>query len=207
MNYNYEFINYEFGLPVKIFINSDNSYKPHFHKGLELIWVLDGRATLLIDREEHILRENDLLLINSFKSHTIVESSERTTYLVMHIDDNFCAKYLPDFYNRHFEVRSSKSEQDDQGKYDSIRYGFSKIVWAYNKKVKNFRDVINDELAKLFTYIAENFTKADLSGQDLDSEKRDWLKIKKIINYIEEHYQEKLTLQEIADREHYNLSY
>jgi xylan 1,4-beta-xylosidase len=207
MNHNYEFIHYEFGLPVKIFINSDDNYKPHFHKGLELIWVLDGRATLLVEREEYILQENDLLLINSFKSHTIVESTERTTYLVMHVDDNFCSKCIPDFYNQYFELRSTKSDSAEQGKYESIRYWFSRIVWAYNKKVKNFRDVIHDDLTKLFEYIAANFTKADPVSRDFEADRRDWNKIKNIISFIEKHYQEKLTLQGIADQEHYNLSY
>lgn len=204
MSFSYQFIDYEFGLPVKIFINTMNTNKPHFHKDLELIWVLGGRVPMLVGGDEYTLKENDLILVNSYSIHNVLAYQYGTTFISMQIDKHFCSSLIKDFDDKDFELKSFSTPKESQEQYDLVRHLFSKIVRSYNKKVADFHQEISRDLAELVSLIDTEFSAPANSRSRATQKERNWIKV---IEYIERHYREEISMRQVAQKAHYNYSY
>lgn len=60
---------------------------PHFHEAIELLFSFSGHARMFVGGETFIMREGDLVIINSNEVHSIfAEDGEETRYLVIKLE-------------------------------------------------------------------------------------------------------------------------
>ncbi|MTI60006.1 MAG: helix-turn-helix domain-containing protein [Firmicutes bacterium] len=199
---NFQYINYDYGLPIKIFVNSPRN-KFHLHDGLELIWVLDGELFVQVENKKIMLYNDDLLLVNSFSNHRL-NTGDDNKFLVMEIEKSFCQEYIADFNNKYFLLNSSNEKQQ---RYELIRFLFSRMIDIYNKKTIEMLDNINNNLIKMLKYIEDNFTIDQGKSQLSKFDNSKYIIINEMIEHIKANYMDKITLKNIAEEKHYNTSY
>lgn len=207
MNHTFTHIPYFPGCPVYFSFNGNHAEQFHQHTGLELIWVTKGKlkATLSMissqGAQDYNLQSNDLLLINHLEPHRIIPLASDTQFIQVHLDSLFIAKFLPDFYNLYFDVRSFRNSTDNQSSYDIIRILVSQLFHIYRT-----HELGHNEFFTLVHYLTSHFTPSTFQKEGVPSIQKNNI-VRQILNLVELDFKGKLTLNEIAQEQHYNSSY
>ena len=72
----HEIIEYNESLPLKLVYQRLAHSPMHWHRSLEILFVLSGTLKLIIEHEEYILEEEDIVLINSNQMHETTSENE-----------------------------------------------------------------------------------------------------------------------------------
>ncbi|MCM3600448.1 cupin domain-containing protein [Robertmurraya korlensis] len=118
MKYPYESAVIKEEVPVFALMTSVKYVAMHWHDRIELLLVLKGQIHAYVGREEYVLVENDLLLINSNEVHG-VESDQENKLLLIQIPIAFIKKFYSNIENESFHCQSFLSM--DQQSYNIIR--------------------------------------------------------------------------------------
>lgn len=203
----YELIKSEEGLPLKVFLHSVNKLHMHWHKELEILLVLKGSINLRIGKDLYTLRENDLAMINRNQTHNTSRTREENIVLALQINPDYFAKFHPQIYDIKFCCNSIIYEEENREIYDIIRSFLAKIVWEINKKRNGYRLMVGSELNQLLTHIINNCDNDIMEDARSTITNDDMKRLESILGYINENMEEKITLQQLADREHISLYY
>ncbi len=203
----YELIKSEEGLPLKVFLHSVNKLNMHWHKELEILLVLKGSINLRIGKELYTLRENDLAMINRNQTHNTSRTREGNIVLALQINPDYFAKFHPQIYDIKFCCNSIIYEEENRETYDIIRSFLAKIVWEINKKRNGYRLMVGSELNQLMSHIINNCDNVIMEDPRSAITNDDMERLESILGYINENMEEKITLQQLADREHISLYY
>ncbi|MDY0236403.1 MAG: helix-turn-helix domain-containing protein, partial [Gudongella sp.] len=207
MDGKYEFINNEGGLPIKTFIHSVNFREIHWHKHVEILYVLKGSVGVRVGKELNILKENDLILINNSELHSTKKTNEDNIILSLQIDSNYFNKYIKNFSNMYFKCKSISEINEDSLDYDLIRVHIAKILWDVNKKSVNFGLDIIKETIEIISYLMQNCVDSTLSdNRTIFSDER-LVKINSIINYIDENFDNGISLEDVAKQQDNSVYY
>jgi xylan 1,4-beta-xylosidase len=198
MNPDYEIVQYKHGLNARILVHGINQYRLHWHKELELILVVKGSVFVTLNGQKHRLEEDDLFLINSEEIHSTQGNGENIL-AVLQIKPDFYAGLLPELNNRFFEWKTGTLP--DSLFLRTMRLYISLIVEEYRKTEPGYELAIEGVLNSLVSLMIRTLPtrkKPDaeaIAGEDQAVRDR----VKRITDYVQEHYQEKITLTDLAN--------
>ncbi|WP_130860874.1 GH39 family glycosyl hydrolase [Gracilibacillus phocaeensis] len=202
MNSEIELINFKPGCPIKVKGNETNRQQLHQHGGIEIIWVVKGEVRVFSGENSHFLEENDLILINHFEEHKIIPQNNDFIFIQFYIDSLYIRKYFEISPNNvYFDMKSLKNSKNNQKMYDVIRILLSKFLTKSNI-VSNYKDY----LLKLITYIYSNFGRLIDSSEESPVVRSNDI-VSRVLDTIETELKDRLTLNGIAEKFHYNPSY
>lgn len=207
MEHNYELVKTDIGVPIKVFIHSVNKLKMHWHKQLEILLVLEGSISIGIGDDEYLLKENDLILINSNEIHNTTKTNEDNIILGLQIDTQHYERYFHGFSKRIFDCKSFMCDESEQERFDTIRQQLAKIVWELNKRKRGHSFKIGSELLLLAERLLNNFHNQILEEDKVEALRRDIYRLSSIISYIDENFDKGVTLQNVADNENLSVYY
>ena len=79
----------------------------HWHPEMEVLWVLNGTAQIVVEGRSCIMREDDLMIINSDETHNSASLSNDTIICGVHLDTAYFEKHgLQGFAGRHYHCKS-----------------------------------------------------------------------------------------------------
>lgn len=198
MEEKHEIINFSDKIPIKIFIHALGSVPKHWHKSLELLFVLSGTVHILVDDKSYTLNSEDLLLINSQSIHELYSDKCELIALQINLSKS-------EFFNDYKNIFFSCCSVDDTNntKYDYIRYLLARLIKVNESGENSFLTIAITSL--LLNELITNFQskKTDKFFED----KKNLNQLSKILDYINDHYKEGITLNDIAENEHFSLSY
>lgn len=219
------FINEDIKINVEILKQIETSY--HCHKSIELIYIING--VIEVDKIDHkyILGKGDLYIINSEDIHKL-QTVKDSILLMVHINEELIQELHGGLYDEIFRCRYIKSISSDdylctqsyldekKEVVDTIRDYLLKIYIINNlyKEGKNAKvkieELNNYKINNKFYYekfislILKEFGLIECFQRtaQLDDEMSD--KNYKFMRYISENYDQKITLDKIANE--FNLS-
>lgn len=106
MEYRHEIINFGETIPVRCFIHQLGYSQRHWHDSLELLFVMAGSVTILVDGERFVLKEDDVILINSNSPHEL--NADKCLLAAVQIKLSLFDKNLFTVDNLFFECNSQK---------------------------------------------------------------------------------------------------
>jgi len=207
MKYQYEFIDYIEGLPFKAFVHSVNDYAYHWHKEIEFILVLKGSVEIRVGSEVYTLKENDLILLNRDEVHSTGRTEEDNILLVLQISSEHFSQYYPNLACMTFDCKSIANLTQTNGAYDIIRQKLADIIWEINKKVDGYGIEILGMVHQLLAHVIRSFDYRVIDEKNVQLHEKDLDRLKRITDYVNENYAEKITLKDIADREFLSFYY
>ena len=72
MNSEFELIRYNENLPARIELKQGAFDTPyHWHKEIELVYVMDGAVTIKINTQDRSLHADEFVLMNSAENHSL----------------------------------------------------------------------------------------------------------------------------------------
>lgn len=152
-----EVITFPEDLKIKVLVRNVAGYPYHWHDALEIIYVLQGHVFIGISTETHLLKENDIAVINANEIHRIDKSSHDNKLLLLQIDSACYKKNHPHYQYAFIYCCSPYHEAKVPEKYNKLKGYIANLVFQLNEKSdKNLQDV-KDYLEKMLSYMTYSF--------------------------------------------------
>lgn len=189
-------------VPVLALMTSVKYVAMHWHDRIELLLVLKGQVHVYVGKEEFLLTENDLLLINSNEIHG-VESNQENKLLIIQIPVSF----IKNFYNPIDDISfcCQSFQKDDQFEFNIIRTLLAQVMLIVKRKEENYEIKVHSLLLDIVYQLVTNFKMEN--NQVIINSKKDIERMNRLTNYIQQHYMKPITLQGLADTEELTAPY
>ena len=191
--------------------NSDiykvSTYHYNWHSGVEILILLKGRIDMSCNSEVFTMEPLDTIIISPQVGHATLALEEDTTALVIHVGKNFFQQFDPNFSMYQFMVRSDETNRYNPF-FTSVRHHIAMMMllmvdgkspanqlWLEHHYLGLASDVYSE--IEAVKSIHSNTKPADMKEAAFD----------KMIAYIDENYQQKIELEDIAKIGGYNVNY
>lgn len=176
-------------------------YHPlHWHEEIELLYQLNGRSDIQIDGEKYQIQNKLLTVIDSRQVHSIHTYNDTSMFICVHISKKLIEKYIPDIDLYRIYCIPDDIPDSQFPEYLSVCRQMEALLRLYitDKPAWQMESegIILQVLAQLIRHFSRKSApdEIDLSSADRTSFNR----IRDVITYVEEHFREPISLQDIA---------
>lgn len=168
----------------------------HWHPELEIVYLLNGNADFVIEGERFRLVQGDALVIDSNQIHG-VQARHSMMQLIIHVSRDFINSRLPD--GSRYLIHLSREELIDQqvGSYLEFLDCLKKLVPLYVQQPEGYRLESESIVLDICYRLIRDFA-IPLGAKDRPGLTQKQTRIKEILSYIEEHYKERISLEDIS---------
>lgn len=197
--YTKQIINLDYPLPIKLiqFDYEKNSYltidrvEMHWHKNIEIILPITGELTYSVNGRSGILKEKQVLIVNSEEIHRTEWTMNTETYkgYCIQIDYAFFKTYYKDLDNILFYNTLNENENNE------IRTIFKSIVFAINNKNENYDIFVISQLLLMLYYLLDYSKTSKPMTKSISSQRS---RMRNILAYIHINYNKNIDPDTIA---------
>lgn len=184
------------GIDIKYWTNRGQYTPPHWHGAIELLYILNGEGAVTCDGKEYLVQAGQFIVIDSDKIHEM-KCAKVSMMLIIHFSRKRMENYVHDLGQ--FELFSCEEiyEKKDEKKYQEICQMLRSLVPLYVREPVGYllksQAIAMEILFELLNYFSRKKEKIK-NGKDEETLKR----LKGITDYIEQHYKNTITLEEIS---------
>ncbi|MCY6957645.1 helix-turn-helix domain-containing protein [Clostridium brassicae] len=205
--YRHEFIKTNDIIDIKLTFNIDpgSVVTKHFHDWIQIIYILSGSLEFFDNNKALYLEENDFVVVNPMSIHS-TRNIKGNTAILLQIPVSFLKKFVPDVRKYRFKVDTKSEDKCVQKKLMHIRTILKDLFSAYEFKTEGYVFLCYSLVFELIYILIHSFSYKIDEAALLKSEKNQ-LRMHTIMEYVNEHYKENMTLSEIAEVVHLNKIY
>lgn len=201
MRYLYEFVEHDHDMPFRLFVNSVEQVHFHWHKETEIIYVLQGSVTVYMEQGQYTFSEDDLIVVNSMSVHGLERTVEDNVLLTLQFSTELLGEH------RLIDCNSLSQEAGNRERYDEIRKCLAHMAWESSKKSTGSRNFTLGRLQMMIGHLLTDFSKLPSERAREEGKTYDYKRLNRVLQYVDRHYSQKITLQTIAEQEHLSLHY
>ncbi|MFV0518190.1 MAG: helix-turn-helix domain-containing protein [Aminipila sp.] len=194
--------------PINITIAKVTEYPFHYHQDVEFIYVLKGEIHLKNVCHHYLLKEGDIFTNSGHEIHGLTATDKENVVAIIQVSNRFFTQYFPTLGKGCF---MSYVNHDKYLKMDSFRKMLLKILLDYSRRSFNYKNNCVDQMIEVIKYLNRYFNLFAFEDQVVVDFKNDNSiaveRISRIINYVYENHANKITLEELAEREHLSTFY
>ena len=169
----------------------------HYHKSIEIIYCIRGKVRIRIDNNNYILEQDDICFIPSFTVHNFESVTEDNEIMGIVFSYDYFTDFLKDFPNKTLPYVMNNKEEN--AKCKDYLHDFFTIFWTKKDimchlKKQAFIDELLFRLACV--YELEDANNGAITKRITD-----------VLEYINQHYDEDISLVKLADKFGYNSQY
>ena len=178
-------------------------YNPvHWHSAIELIYVLNGNGSIMIDGKDYLVVAGDFVVLDSNQMHE-VKAANASMMVVIHFSRNSMKNYVSDIEKYRFFCTREKLKKEQLEAYLKICEMLKGLPPMYVMHPVGYRLKSQAIAMEVFFELLNHFATREEHVQT--SERNTILeRLGEITEYIELHYKEQISLEEIAS--HFYLS-
>jgi len=201
---------YKEGLPVNVTTANIMDYPIHFHDDIEVVYVLDGSVGLKNGYYSYVLNRGDIFVLNDREIHSFYHTDQPNMVMMLQMDISFFSKYYGNLKNSFF-VTDMKDEDDEN--LEALRAILGRIMVDILDKGYGYEYKVIEGTHNLLANLMANFQYFCMEdGKFVNEAKNIGNKVlagrlNRITDYMYENYARRLTLNEIAEREHLSIYY
>ncbi len=201
MTTSHEIINYPNNLPINLFVHTIGTVAKHWHQSLELLIVADGNATVVAGNTTTELEKGDVYLVNANQIHDL--SGEQAALIAVQIKPELMKNLPPEFKATHYSCDSTRDE--DPSRFEIIRYIVARMI-QLNLEGGKYIQLMNESLFYNLVYeLYANFADGETFNQD--EAFKHLSRLNQILALINSEYDQRLTLEGIAERVYVSPQY
>ena len=179
----------------------------HAHRDAEITLLLSGSLHVETPEETFDIKTGDIMYFNPTQPHSCKSlSTENPVVLVIQIDPSFCVSYFPLMRNLFFE-KSDLARTIPEEELQKLRKLSLNTAIEYFERTSGFELRCISGINLLIDFMLNHAPYITIPEETYLSVSNYERRILRIISYIHEHFTEKITLQEIAEREGLTTSY
>ncbi len=202
--------NYRVDLPISVVVAEIYNYPLHFHDDIELVYVLDGSISLKNGCYTDVLTAGDVFILNGKEIHSFDRNQNKNMVLMLRLSTDYFSRYYPGIEDSFFVAHG---HYDDKEKLDVLKGIVTGIMLTILQKGQGYEDRIIEMCHNLLSCLISDFQYFSIEdGKFTNDGKAKTNKVLasrlvRITKYMYENYSRKLTLSEIAKREHLSIYY
>lgn len=194
--------------PMNIRIAKITEYPFHYHQDVEFVYVLKGEVYLKDVSSHYLLKEGDIFTINGHEVHGITATDKDNAIAIIQISNRFFTQYFPTLDKACY---MSYAYKDKYLKLDVLRKMLLQILSDYSRKSFDYKQSCTDRMIQVISYLNMHFNLFAFESNMIVNFNNDnpvaIERISRIINYVYANHKNKVTLEDIAEREHLNPFY
>ena len=205
-----EKIIYRNELPVNVITANIQEYPIHFHDDMEVVYVLRGRIIMRNGYYTYTLKEGDIYIINDLEMHSFENAGEDNMVMMLQIDLSYFSRYYDNLKNNFFVT---DMDDDNDESLEVLRGILARIMMEVLQKGYGYEHKVIESTHNLIACLLADFHYFVMDdGKFRNETKNKGNKIlagrlNRITDYMYDNYNRKLTLGEIAEREHLSIYY
>lgn len=185
----------------------------HWHSYFEITYVKKGRGNYFVNGQEYTMDEGDIIIFNNVEPHGWKLLAEDMHLVVMVFSPEFVAEklsvfdseYLKPFVERgsNFKNRIGKEEPVSH----EIRKSIREIYQEWEERKEGYPLMIKANVLRILTMLIRAYQDEDKSGEMLNEKKNAMKRLERAFAYIDAHYCDKITLDEVAASAYMSSNY
>lgn len=202
-----EYVEYMKDLPINIYLANIMEYPIHWQDSIEILFVLRGSIELGVETETYILEEREIEIINSNEVYRVKSNDPENLVLILNIDPNFFERYYDDAKDTFFYTNSSDEHAQEHEKYYTLRRYISILLYEAISKIDDYEDKIEENLLEMMYHLLNNFHYLFYEEESLKEDDEQLGRYHRIVKYLSNNYMNKVSLQDIAEKEFLSSQY
>lgn len=200
--YQYEKIQTDDNVPIKMyhfsFEKEPHDMLKHWHNSLEIVFPMVGSLHVWHNKQEYILPEGEMLIVNSRDIHQFywIEDTPYYNGYCVQINYDYIKKCLKNSVGLEIRFKQPQEQKTKEILKDTI----TKIAKSYHTGSSYGSLLIESEVLMLLYILCNQLIEKD---EPVISDKHK-KKISEIVNYMEAHFNEDISMEAIA--EHFEMS-
>lgn len=205
-----EKIVYKDELPINVITANINEYPIHFHDDMEVVYVLEGNIILRNGYYTYTLKQGDIFILNDREMHSFESTGEDNMVMMLQMDLTYFSRYYDNLKNNFFVT---DMEDDSDESLEVLRTILARIMMEVLQKGYGYEHKVIESTHNLIACLMSDFQYFVMEDGKFKNESRNKGnkilagRLNRITDYMYENYSRKLTLSEIADKEHLSIYY
>lgn len=198
-NYRHEFIfpNEMWDILLEFRIDPGGSViNKHFHDWIEIVYLIRGDLEFQENNRSRQLKENEFMVVNPMNIHS-TKCVDGNTAILLQIPVAFLEKFYPDIREYRFRVDWESDDPKIKTKLGEIRSTLQDLWITYQFQVEGYVFRCYSLIFELIYILVHSFSyKAD--SKEIRQTQRNMQRIQTIMDYVQQHYSEPISIKEIA---------
>ncbi|WP_246050097.1 helix-turn-helix transcriptional regulator [Aquibacillus sediminis] len=176
---------------------------PKLNRGLQLVMVIAGEIVVETNSHYYSLEEKDLLIINRNELYQI-SGSDHNRVLIITIEDDYMVRNYTAYRNSRFECYSKEVDVGREQLVKTIRKLLAETLISYYRKDDSYRIEILSFINRILLILIRRFKQKSSRLANININDH---RLTQIITFIEENYNEPITLEETASKFYLSAGY
>jgi len=186
-------------LPFRTYYNIHVDHDEELHEEMELVWVIEGKASILCEKRKYDLTADNVFMIYMNQRHAI-KSDYGSMMISFRLKKDYLQAHHLNFDKIPFSNRVFTFEELAR-KYHAVPLIISQIILLL--KSTNPSPNIRYKIIGYYNMYIYNLYSVRLKDRYLDIKKKNYdeylIRFHKVIEYINQNYHEKITLSMLAE--------
>lgn len=187
-------------LNIKIvFHTKAEGYSPlHWHEAVEILYPLNGESDVFIDGEIYHQQNRQLLVIDSSRVHSVYHHGDSAMFLCIHITKKSLEWYLPKIQDYHIFCSPDIISDADFPVYTEMCDHLKRITELYIRNSPAFLLEAEGLILQILSKLILHFS-TDSAPLIKNADKLSMNRIRTVIEYVESHFADPISLQDMSD--------
>ena len=181
------------------FTTAPGGYRPlHWHEELEILYPLNGESNLTVEGKKYHLQKKNLTVIESCQVHSMYTHDKTSMFLRIHISKAYLQSYLPDIELYRIKCFPEEITNEQFPEYYRICELLAELTRLYIMDTPFFHLEAEGIILQIVAQLIRHFSSSAVI-QLADTHLLTIDRIRKVMSYVEEHYKENISLQDVSD--------
>lgn len=154
----------------------------HWHKNPELLYVTNGCLLVKTDTQTNVIKSGEIAIIDSDQMHFMTPVTPQCTYTCMIPNINLCGEF---------------SHLPAVSKDPDVISLYNKIVKEFTTRNEGYKRIIENYIACMFSILTRFCDNLAEKGDETSAK---LLAVKSAINYINDHFKDDISIDDIAKK-------
>lgn len=173
-------------------------YPLHWHDELELLYSLNGDAELLMEGKSYHLPRKHLTVIESRQAHSNLVHGDAAMNICVHISKNKLKSYLPDIELYEIVCIPEQIQDEQFSAYYEICRMMAQLTKLYVMDAPGYNLESEGLVLQILSHLLRNFA-VRREAIAPDPGQMSASRIYQVLSWVEEHYQEHVSLTDVSD--------
>jgi len=188
------------------FVTKDQNSPLHWHREMEILYILNGSAVVKMEGKQHSLKAQDVIVIDASVIHDVVYALPQTMGICIHVSKAGMRRYLADIELMRIVCVPECRGQETGAGYEKLCQLMNELTVLYVEQKQSYPFMGSAVVLQAIAILVDDFS--ELVSEDVHVSSAENLdRIEQVFQFVEGNYKEQFSLQEAADKLGLNKEY
>ena len=140
------------------FVTMDHNSPFHWHREMEILYILNGHATVHMEGEEYELNPLDAIVMDYARIHEVIYALPQTMGICIHVSRQLLRRYLPEAEPFAIRCAGQRLLPGQQEYYNEICGYLKELTVLYVNQNETYRLKSTARILELLACLVEQFS-------------------------------------------------